>query len=452
MQCSLCLSDRVTLQTCPDNPNTYVKDYKNHPSSTKQLRYIKCSSKYLAPSQDKRRIIRTSAPYNWIIDYKELSIATEDGKLRWDTDIGTPSYGNPIILYRPFDNANQKSFTSTPNGGIKIKNRFLTIENNMVVFGENVIEIKFQIVNPYQTFPQAGNIAETKTPTVNPDQKTSPLTGSTTEKKNLGVNPDQKTSHENIIKFVSYNILTGLSFFENDLESIPYDLRTWGLGREKLVKAEVIKADIAVLVECTLAQLGYIADDQSKFASSFAPKIGETDGTAILYDKSRFTFIAKNNKMLTNKGGQIVSNVLLFDTLTKKPICVSGLHLKSGDQQFQEDRRVEEIKEAIDKTLAFIATSGYDQKIAQVISGDLNSDAKYYHTTTDILRSRGYSNVNSGGDKRPTYYYWQKSIYDYIFIKGAIASNSYDVDLITTRCPNGQQGSDHLAVRCNLML
>ena len=129
-------------------------------------------------------------------------------------------------------------------------------------------------------------------------------------------------------------------------------------------------------------------------------------------------------------------------------LCVTGLHLKSGDEPSKEQRRLVELKSALEITNRFVAEFG---DIPQVLSGDLNSDFFRYNGTVASLTQNGYRNVGTG-NPAPTYYFWQRSIYDYIFIKGAIAASDYDVDFVNKICPNAQQGSDHLAVRCNLNL
>ena len=226
-------------------------------------------------------------------------------------------------------------------------------------------------------------------------------------------------------------------------------------GRKKLVIAEVSKADIAVLVECTEDQLRDILLETDKFEGHIVLKINEKDGTAILFNKSRFSFMEKDAQRLSNEGGQIVLNVVLFDHQTQKLLCVTGLHLKSGDELFNEMRRVREIKSALKITDEFLKKK-YGQ-IPQVISGDLNSDLYRYKTVTNVFTYNGYINVghrdvSSLANEKPTYFFHQPSIYDYIFIKGDIKANSYNVDHLTGKCPNANQGSDHLAIRCNLIL
>jgi endonuclease/exonuclease/phosphatase family metal-dependent hydrolase len=210
----------------------------------------------------------------------------------------------------------------------------------------------------------------------------------------------------------------------------------------------VLKGDIAVLVESTKKQLDYILHGSDKFDAVIELKLGENDGTAILFDKARFTLIGQQAARLTPYGGQIVFNVILLDSHSQKLLCVTGLHLKSGDAKEMEDRRKIELAEAVKITDRFKADYGGDN-IAHVISGDLNSDFYRYKDCFTILTQNGYQNI---GSVKPTYYFWQKSIYDYIFIKGSLRAGGYDVDTVYGICPNSQQGSDHLAVRCNLFI
>ena len=357
------------------------------------------ADKFLVPSSD-GMIKGSKKPYLWIFDGS--SIANEENTFRWDTN-GEPKLYGALILWNAINKHNQ-SFSIEPNGDVVAFGGFpLTVKNNRVVFGkETDINIKVKLKAP----------------------------------------PSPS------IKFVSYNILTGLPYFENDFSpTLKKKFCAWGLGREELVKTEVLKADIAVLVECTNAQLADILQGTTKFEAHLALKIHESDGTAILFNKSRFVFVKKMKEQLSAQGGQIVFNVVLRDRQTDKMLCVTGLHLKSGDELSKEKRRLIELKSALEITDRYIAE--YAGNISQVLSGDLNSDAYRYATVVSLLTQNGYTDI---GDNRPTYYFWQKSIYDYIFIRGAIEADSYDVDHVQSKCPNAQQGSDHLAVRCNLVL
>ena len=372
----------------------------------KQEIYIMYLSKYIVPF--KGIITLSDEPYKWIFNSDDSSISNEDNTFRWDTD-GEPNLYKPLLLWRFKNNINQTSFTVNPNGVLLARGNPLTIKNNNVVFGA-VTDINIKIIKLNEAFPASDPI-----------------------------------------KFVSYNILTGLSYYEDDFtRNINKELCTWGLGREKLVKKEVLKSDITVLVECTKEQLAYILDGHDKFEAHIELKIGETDGTVILFNKSRFILLKKRAVPLTVYGSQIVFNVILLDLQTHKLLCITGLHLKSGDAYDAERRRLVEIKSALKITNEFI--SEYSN-IAQVICGDLNSDLYRYSVNgvESVLKENEYTNVGEGNMK-PTYYYWQRSIYDYIFIKGPIKANSYDVDDVDKICPNNLQGSDHLAVRCNLIL
>jgi endonuclease/exonuclease/phosphatase family metal-dependent hydrolase len=361
-------------------------------------------------------ITLSNDPFIWLFDRNNSSISNEDNTFRWDID-GKPSTYKPIILWKPKNNDNQTAFTIQDNGDLQVLGKYnLTIKQKHVVYGDKTdINLK---IHPAHSPVLQGNTS---------------------------------------IKFVSYNILTGLPEFEHDFKQyINTKFTAWGKGREKLVQAEVLKADIAVIVECTKSQLAYIVQGNDKFKAHIELKIDEADGTAILYDKSRFRFVNKHKAQLTNKGGQIVFNVILLDLHTQKMFCVTGLHLKSKDDAIHEKRRVHELQSALLTTNKFIAEYG---DIPQVLSGDLNSDSNLYYnnysnlneTVVSLLTKHGYTNVGVG-DTRLTYYFWQKSIYDYIFIKGDITAYAYDVDDVYTLCPNAQQGSDHLAVRCNLVL
>lgn len=409
MSCSLCKSIGANKTTCPDNPSAIIKRYINHPLSNIQQIYIMYLKKYIVPGEENILTV-SKEPFIWLFDQKNSSISNEYLLFRWDID-GNPIKNNPILLWKPKNNKNQTVFTIQDNGDLHVLGKYnLTIRQKRVVYAENNTDINLKIHPVHSHIIQA----------------------------------------DPSIKFVSYNILTGLPQFEHDFKDhIHTKYTAWGKGREKLVQTEILKADIAVVVECTKSQLAYIVQGNDKFEAHIELKIDEADGTAILYNTTRFQFVDKHKAQLTNKGGQIVFNVILLDMHTQKMMCVTGLHLKSGDDAFYEQRRLRELQSALHTTNKFIAAYG---DIPQVLSGDLNSDSNLHTGDSSVVSSlakHGYTNI---GDARPTYNFHQTSIYDYIFIRGNIAADAYDVDRVHALCPNAKQGSDHMAVRCNLIL
>ena len=425
MKCGLCQSPFTTHTTCPDNRLAQVKDYTNHPLSGKRPTHIMFLDQYLA-RLGKHDIVLSNEPFIWLYDFNDSSISTEDHKFRWDTyetpRIGNP-IGNPIILYGVRANPNQTSFEIEPS------TRDLCVCGYRLTVNANGVQISEQHFNHIKIYPAC------------------PLP--------LSYTPSAP------IKFVSYNILTGHEAYENDFRKhIPANLRTWSLGRNALVKTEVLKADIAVLVECTKAQLRYIVDKTDKFDWYIELKANQSiDGTAILFNKSRFSCVKYKAEQLITGQEQIVFNVALLDHQTNKLLCITGLHLKSGDGIAEEIRRVKEIRSALNKTKHFIADFG---NIPQVLSGDLNSDLYKWTSVAQVLtKEERYTNIGNAdvstnatpANNRPTYKFWQESIYDYIFIKGDILAKAYSVDNTFGKiCPNKKQGSDHLAIRCDLIL
>ena len=363
-------------------------------------------------------ITPSKTPFRWLFDFTDSSIANEEGTMRWDIDgEREPNIDKPLILWNFKNNVNQTSFTMKPNGDLCVLGLYpLTVYRNRVVVGGVTEIIKIHRAS-FHVFSKP--ISHTVgTP----------------------------------FKFVSYNILTGLPRFENDMSDyIREEDRTWGLGRERLVKTEVLSADLAVVVECTKAQLADILRGTHIVEAHMELKINEQDGTAILFNKSRFALVNKHSQRLTDGGGQICVNVVLFDLHAQKLVCVTGLHLKSGDASVYERRRLVELESAIKITNTFIARNKYGT-IPQVLCGDLNSDSKLHtgvFSVANALRRHEFVNI---GDERPTYNFWQESVYDYIYIKGEIEAYAYDVDRVTALCPNEEQGSDHLAIRCNFIL
>ena len=420
MNCPLCKSVGASRNTCPNNPSAKKKDYTNHPLSMKQQAYVTFLDQYIVPMPGTyTEMTLDTKPFIWIFDFKDSSIANADSTYRWDTDTDI----NPLILWYTRNNRNQTSFTIDTRGSLCVFGQFhLTFKNNQVVRSNQTdVHLKIRPAFPPLPHPTSSHLTNTG------------------------------------IKFVAYNILTARTEFEDELLYVEPALRRWGSGREKLVRTEILKADIAVLVECTSHQLRDILQGagENKFETHIKFKINELDGTAILFDKSRFHLLKKQGQRLTKEGGQIVFNVALVDLYTHKKLCVTGLHLKSGDLRKDEIRRIKELESALKITASFI--NEYEH-IAQVLSGDLNSDFKTFNHAIPMTVTAKLTHVDNGyariGDNRPTYWNFQQSVYDYIYINGPLKATSYDVDVIDvhTRCPNAKQGSDHLAIRCNLIL
>jgi len=271
------------------------------------------------------------------------------------------------------------------------------------------------------------------------------------------------------MKFLSYNILTShhrnekqQSIFEKEIKA-----DCW-FERKKLIFREIIKCDVAVLVEVTNLQyqsiLLYLNKKGKNFKGKLNFKKGCTDGTAIIYDSTLYIEIGHLSKNLYEKfGTQIVMSLVLYDIKKENEIVVSGLHLKSGYANM-EQRRSEEVLNANNFISKWLADNSRSH-LSQIIAGDLNTEYKispssnYFSKVNEILESQfkfknvfsEYKNQDCTHKYYPfiTYNYYHPSIFDYIYIKHLKSSNLH-IDKIETLIPNQHHGSDHLPVLCNL--
>ena len=166
-----------------------------------------------------------------------------------------------------------------------------------------------------------------------------------------------------------------------------------------------------------------------------------------------------------NTGTQIVLSVLLYDTLTQKEICITGLHLKSGYENY-ETRRNKEMKTALTIVNDWLKSNNKED-VPQIVSGDFNSEyylspsSKYDSLVVDTIQNEfkynnaleDYSNCDKEDKYYPyvTYNYYHPSIFDYIFYKNLLTS-SPGIPRIIGTIPDGKQGSDHLPVFCKIHL
>jgi hypothetical protein len=271
------------------------------------------------------------------------------------------------------------------------------------------------------------------------------------------------------MKFLSFNILTShprnekqQSIFEKDIKADCWQ------ERKKLIFREIIKCDVAVLVETTHLQYKSIIDFLNKKGRKFKGRLklkkNCTDGTAIIYNSEIFIEIGNFSEYLHEKyGTQILLSLVLYDLNKDKEIVISGLHLKSGYKDM-EDRRNKEILKAVElinKWLSYNSRTG----ISQIIAGDFNSEhekspsSNYFSKVNDILKNNfdykntfeDYENHNLGHKYYPfiTYNYYHSSIFDYIYTK-RLKSSDLHIDKIDTIIPNSYHGSDHLPILCNL--
>ena len=258
------------------------------------------------------------------------------------------------------------------------------------------------------------------------------------------------------INYISYNILTAHPYFENDFKT-ESKYKTWGLGREKLIKSAIHGKDLGVLVECVEDNLPYLLDSNMSYEFFKKNGEGEIDGSAIIYNNKLFDVTDVYKSAIFMPHTQVVLRVNFKSKLTSKEFIVIALHLKSGESQYMEDRRFEEMKKALNLSL-----KGIDKTIPVIISGDFNTCAKtaknwhYPFTQTALapLLKKGFKMIPLKPGQI-TYKYWQESVFDYVFIRGNI---SFTGDLNsgeskgTEKAPNQKQGSDHFPVTVKLNL
>ena len=251
------------------------------------------------------------------------------------------------------------------------------------------------------------------------------------------------------IKYLSYNILVGNPFYEDGLTRTSPEYRNWKNRVEKL-KAVIITADIGVLVESLEDKLLEILPANYQYI--FQNKIGDMDGTTIFYNKDKFKLINQFSKQIICPNTQVVLVGVFEDILSNKEFAVIGLHLKSG-YGGQEHRRQREINLALFDSKDFLKQYG---DIPIILSGDLNSDQiqidpiyeKFgtYKTISLKVPERFGFKLIPLKENEITYDHWQKSVFDYIFIKGNIKFTNSTTGVTresSTPAPNETQGSDH---------
>ena len=172
-------------------------------------------------------------------------------------------------------------------------------------------------------------------------------------------------------------------------------------------------------------------------------KIGQYDGSAILFNPKIFHKIATYHKQLLDYRTQIAVIAILRHRATNKDVCFMSLHLKSGYAD-TEDLRHEQFESSMD-LLKYLK---YDKTIPLVIAGDMNSDALRPFGTLAEKVVKTYKLVDIGAKENlPTYNHWHQSRFDYIFTKGL---TTIEINIPQTKkketTPNEKIGSDHFPV------
>jgi endonuclease/exonuclease/phosphatase family metal-dependent hydrolase len=270
------------------------------------------------------------------------------------------------------------------------------------------------------------------------------------------------TVPNNSLRVVCYNMLVASHPFENELNEIEPRYRNWDSEsgiRKILLKRAVADCDLWVLCEVTLEMLQYVVPFTHKYLYAERPYDGWGHwGSAIVYNTLKLAAKGEPLSRLIHSGGegnQMVLSAVLTEIQSGKEVCVTALHLKAGYED-QERRRLHEIQKAMHFTREWLLQSNTDpDKCLSVVAGDLNSDRLAYPSLLrEWMIDSGYADVFSGykDDRFWTYNYWHRSIFDYIFIRGAMQVSNCHIPVSEERSPNAQQGSDHVPIRCDLKL
>jgi len=255
------------------------------------------------------------------------------------------------------------------------------------------------------------------------------------------------------LKLTTYNILTGgapwkgISPYETETTGKPYAI--WE-NRKHLVVEALRDSEIVMLNETTDAQLSYIQKELGISTVSRALKKGEYDGSAILVNKTKWNVLDSFQSVIFEQNTQVVVAVHLQHIESKKELYLVSLHLKSGYADM-EKRRCEEFEKAMQLVFEKFPES-IDAPL--VVAGDLNSDytesfsvliKKMLPEKFPMLRNAA-ADADGIGVNTPTYYYWHKSVFDYILLSKHLTLHSMQTQSAGDKAPNKTQGSDHFPV------
>jgi hypothetical protein len=263
-------------------------------------------------------------------------------------------------------------------------------------------------------------------------------------------------SGEKKIRFMAYNMLVAHPGYEADMTTIESKYKNWAHPssiRKNLLLNAIRGQDLLALTEVNPEMLKFLM--AATHAVVYCQRAYDDWGSAIVFSKDRFSLIDKLCTPIFNGQTQVVNSVLLLDVLIEKPLCVTVLHLKAGYED-QELRREKEMHQALRLTGDWMVQFGLNlNDIAHVVAGDLNSDRLAYPSRVrTLMLASGYKDVFAGykNDQFWTYNYWQRSIFDYIFVRGPVGAADLLIPVANERSPNASQGSDHIPISCTLTL
>ncbi len=254
-------------------------------------------------------------------------------------------------------------------------------------------------------------------------------------------------------KLTTYNILTGglpwkgISPYEDETTGKPYAV--WNT-RKHLIVESLRDSEIVMLNETTDAQLSYIQQQLGISTVSRALKKGEHDGSAILVNTSKWNVLDAFQSVIFTKNTQVVVAVHLQNIESQKHLYLVSLHLKSGYDDMEE-RRCKEFRKAMQLVFKRFPES-IDAPL--VVAGDLNSD--YLQDFSILIKTmlpeefpmlrNAAADAKGIGVNTPTYYFWHKSVFDYILLSKHIELQNMQTQNVGKKAPNELQGSDHFPV------
>jgi len=248
------------------------------------------------------------------------------------------------------------------------------------------------------------------------------------------------------INYLSYNILVGLSEYEDELIHSKPEFRNWSKRKDKIKKI-ILKSDLGVLVESIESLLPEILPNNYSYC--FVNKKNNLDGTTIFYNNNKFDLVDEFKSYLFSDTNQVVLRIILSEKSTDKYFAIIGLHLKSGYAEL-EYRRTREMSSALSKAL-----DGLPDDMPIIISGDFNCDSlgDYDRESLKIIESLDFKNIPLE-ENQITYNHWHESIFDYIYVKGNISFKKAftNVKKKSKPAPNDKQGSDHFPLQAKLIL
>lgn len=254
-------------------------------------------------------------------------------------------------------------------------------------------------------------------------------------------------------KLTTYNILTGgspwLGISPYERETTSYQFSAWD-NRKHLVVAALQDSEIVMLNEATDAQLSHIEEQLKLTTVSRALKPGEYDGSAILVDQTKWHMLDTFQSQIFKNATQVVVAVHLQNIESHKHLYLVSLHLKSGYAD-REQQRCKQFEKAMRMVFERFPDS---HNTPLVVAGDLNSDyqadfavliRKMLPEKFPMLRNAA-ADANGIGVDRPTYYFWHKSVFDYILISKHMNLEYMETEDAHEKAPNKTQGSDHFPV------